>query len=862
MLTTDSSMTSSPSIPTWLDSLGLKQYSDLFSNYKGVESLLVLSEADIKNLGVNNGGHRASIVSSLFLIKHQNRRRSRDIYKMHSSSLPRALPANQNFLLPSHDLKIRRANGTLLSQRRQGGSLKENLKPSNCSTQGVGGWSSLRRTMDASPEKLRKDLEEELKLDSNDIRSHAWFHGMIPRTVAENYVTGNGDFLIRDCISQPGDFVLTCRCKGQALHFIINKVVLHPNTTYSRIQYQFEKESFDSIPSLVRFYVGNRKPISEGTGAIIYHPINRTLPLSYTDAKYGSTQPERQSPAPAILRTASTPSPKGSSHSTPTGSPHAGRRIIHGRSGSQPVTLSPEQLLSVSGRMTKNPSESNLPSARDVEAISLIKQQSAHSGSAQDIRVEKRNLQRCGSDPTLLSPGVERRKFFHGSNEAVGSKPPPKPSRTPSVRQQQRPKVEVRNKEKDQSPEEEIYIAQHDYSELDPAPPVSWQPLAKGEVRLVKLNDIPDYARLNTPKRSKETMEARKRRIMSDTRFSVLSTASLDSLGDELDAEEDSFEEVVPSIVIETESSFNPVDFTTCLLPSENKPLDNSAVVQIRSMLLDGSAKTIAQHMTRVDCEVARIVDVSEEQAAQMGVSSGLELMTLPHGELLRTDLIERHTCIYMWVSVTILTCTGGDKERAGILHKFIEVAAELRGTMGNLFGFSAIMKALESPHISRLYGTWVALRQHYTTSAVKFDSKLKPVLKTLNSSTSTIPLSNTCFPHVIPFLQLMANDVSDMELAYPWDSSDDYGLDAVLAHVDAMRSVAQQPGLYKITAESRLQGLKVDDTLLDVFRTELHMKLLWGSKGALANQKDRYMKFEKVLKVISDRVEPPETEM
>ncbi|XP_019643187.1 PREDICTED: ankyrin repeat and SAM domain-containing protein 1A-like [Branchiostoma belcheri] len=124
MLTTDSSMTS-PSIPSWLDSLGLKQYSDLFRNYKGVESLLVLSEADIKNLGVNNGGHRASIVSSLFLIKHQNRRRSRDIYKMHSSTLPRALPTNQNFLLPSHDLKIRRANGTLLTQRRQGGSLKE-----------------------------------------------------------------------------------------------------------------------------------------------------------------------------------------------------------------------------------------------------------------------------------------------------------------------------------------------------------------------------------------------------------------------------------------------------------------------------------------------------------------------------------------------------------------------------------------------------------------------------------------------------------------------------------------------------------------------------------------------------------------
>lgn len=33
-----------------------------------------------------------------------------------------------------------------------------------------------------------------------------------------------GDFLVRDCASQPGNFVLTCRSKGAALHFVINKV--------------------------------------------------------------------------------------------------------------------------------------------------------------------------------------------------------------------------------------------------------------------------------------------------------------------------------------------------------------------------------------------------------------------------------------------------------------------------------------------------------------------------------------------------------------------------------------------------------------------------------------------------------------
>lgn len=37
--------------------------------------------------------------------------------------------------------------------------------------------------MDGPPEKLRRELEEELKLSSEEPRSHAWYHGAIPRQV-------------------------------------------------------------------------------------------------------------------------------------------------------------------------------------------------------------------------------------------------------------------------------------------------------------------------------------------------------------------------------------------------------------------------------------------------------------------------------------------------------------------------------------------------------------------------------------------------------------------------------------------------------------------------------------------------------
>ena len=73
---------------------------------------------------------------------------------------------------------------------------------------------------------LKKALEWELSLDSRDLRSHAWYHGPIPRQRAEEIVQREGDFLIRDCVSQPGNYVLTCKTKGPTLHFVINKVCM------------------------------------------------------------------------------------------------------------------------------------------------------------------------------------------------------------------------------------------------------------------------------------------------------------------------------------------------------------------------------------------------------------------------------------------------------------------------------------------------------------------------------------------------------------------------------------------------------------------------------------------------------------
>lgn len=35
------------------------------------------------------------------------------------------------------------------------------------------------------------------------------------------------------------------------------------NEAYSRVEYRLEREGFDTVPALVRYYVGNRKPVSQ-----------------------------------------------------------------------------------------------------------------------------------------------------------------------------------------------------------------------------------------------------------------------------------------------------------------------------------------------------------------------------------------------------------------------------------------------------------------------------------------------------------------------------------------------------------------------------------------------------------------------
>ncbi|ETE71555.1 hypothetical protein L345_02624, partial [Ophiophagus hannah] len=241
-----------------------------------------------------------------------------------------------------------------------------------------------------------------------------------------------------------------------------------------------------------------------------------------------------------------------------------------------------------------------------------------------------------------------------------------------------------------------------------------------------------------------------------------------------------------------------------------------------------------------------------------MGVKSGLELITLPYGHQLRLDLIERHTTMAIGIAVDILGCTGNLEERVATLNRIIQVAVELKDSMGDLYAFSAIMKALEMPQIARLEQTWTSLRHCYTQTAIMYEKQLKPFSKLLHEGKEITCVSQNIVtvPLLMPLVTLLERQTVVFEGMDVWENTDQ-SCDIMLKHLATARLIAQNAEQYSANAERILTGFQPDDAMNEIFKTEFQMRLLWGSKGAQVNQNERYEKFNQILTALSRKLEP-----
>lgn len=82
-----------------------------------------------------------------------------------------------------------------------------------------------------------------------------------------------------------------------------------------------------------------------------------------------------------------------------------------------------------------------------------------------------------------------------------------------------------------------------------------------------------------------------------------------------------------------------------------------------------------------------------------------------------------------------------------------------------------------------------------------------------------------------------------------------------LVSHLQEARVINQDLNLYRRNAEHILPDpTMLDELTLDMFRTEFHLKFLWGSKGAVAGSEERHAKFQQVVGTLSERCEPTPT--
>ncbi|XP_055381898.1 breast cancer anti-estrogen resistance protein 3 homolog isoform X2 [Condylostylus longicornis] len=813
---------------------------------------------------------------------------------------------------------------------------------------------------------LKKALEWELSLDSRDLRSHAWYHGAIPRQRSEEIVQKDGDFLVRDCASQPGNYVLTCKSKSVTLHFVIHKILIQPETVYERVQYQFEEDAYDTVPDLITFYVGSGKPISAASGARIQYPCNRSHPLSFYGNKFIGNQLHNQiltgirgispvnSPSIANLRfnpynqqgsynnTVSThrspmSSPPRTKRDTPPRLPSKKQRSqsltplqsIHSQNGDKycsvdGISLDKQQQGQLNTEIKKIASQNERSSSADGiiqtngTVVSNIQKSTNEKSSSADGVIRHCNGQRAHSHSlprpmtssrlkmnssrtsslnretsnSSLTPCAEQNK--HKDEKAPS--PPPKPTRPigTSINNINNSQITPTQREKRES------IKELPLEQQNPLNRVASYHASGSDSG----NGSGDSAQSSAPgDLLVEGHVPHRGVIIKNPRFMTnsLSSMTLKSFNefDIIAAEQELASMDIP--IYQQLSKFDLENFNTLLLPAvENNPLDSDALNTFRIMLSETGPRIIAQHLTRIDVllilgefddlksftsgdDICTSEFTSSEKDNILFNCSGIELITLPHGETFRNDLIERTQCIKLLVAITIMTCQN-DLERAEILDKWIQIAIETKTALGNLFGFCAIMLGLCMPQIQKLEQTWHILRQKFTDSAFTFEAKLRPTLKSMNDC-SNPQAPNTTVPHLLPYILLRDRTVDDILMATTtnsktasntqtmkspqqksslvipcvtnWESNaDDFGISILFSHLDAARNFTKNISLYRRNAQIVLESAKsrLDDLLSDAFRTEFHIKFLWGSKGALVSSEERHSKLEHVIGIMADK--------
>ncbi|NXR43971.1 SHC1 protein, partial [Hippolais icterina] len=112
------------------------------------------------------------------------------------------------------------------------------------------------------PAQVVASMEEQL-------RQEPWYHGKMNRKEAEKLLKVNGDFLVRESTTTPGQYVLTGLQGGQPKHLLL----VDPEGVVRTKDHRFE-----SVSHLISYHMDNHLPIiSAGSEMCLQQPVERRL---------------------------------------------------------------------------------------------------------------------------------------------------------------------------------------------------------------------------------------------------------------------------------------------------------------------------------------------------------------------------------------------------------------------------------------------------------------------------------------------------------------------------------------------------------------------------------------------------------
>ncbi|XP_027706634.1 SH2 domain-containing protein 3A isoform X1 [Vombatus ursinus] len=627
-----------------------------------------------------------------------------------------------------------------------------------------------------------------------------WYHGELSQKEAEALLLTDGDFLAWASTSTSvlgsGPLMLSCCRGGRPLHFEVVRIQLRPRPGRPHALFQLEDERFPSLPALVNCYVTTQRPLSQASGAVASHPVARCGPPRPTT--FGKPYHHRRSLS-------------GDDCSNGVHPVHKGLLRSKELSGSQPASL---DILGHKG----GPKGSKGPGSPDDPQMAKVIPPASP-------------LFRTGSDPILRRAQLGMGIPLWGSDGQLHPKVPPKPPRAPSV---MLPPTSC-----ELMPQEIVQGKERHGEEAGTGEEAGPGPRDRQEMEY-KTEALP----------GEEAVQRDEQKNLHGHQAHLSNQEGPQETPWWEEGEQEEAEDFVrPQGGIPP--ALQPQAFSSCLLGPENRPLEPSALRTLRALFLQHDVGTVARHLLLTNCQAAQVLGVTQTQRQAMGVHSGLELLTLPHGHQLRLNLLERHEALALAAAIAVVGCSGPVAERVATLLGLIQLALALRapGGTGDLFALSSVMTALQLPQITRLEQTWRLLRQNHTEAALAFEKELKPFVRALDEGAGIGQPGEVALPHIVPVAQLL-------EGVQLW-GSDEESCERLLWTLQGARTMANNASHYCEAARARLKGFQPTPELCEAFQTEFALRLLWGSRGAGAGQAERHKKFHLVLSALSRRLEP-----